>query len=186
MARTDALRSLTGGTSSTRPTVSSSVACPAGGWKAADLWRRFTCSEREELGDSLATTFVREVCLLLKRYDSGERTSKAGDHINLKNHYLNQWAMPPEIATVLNATFSIDTERFASPLNVAADTLTTSIRATETRRGRRRRPPRGRRNGGSAAGRARTFSFFDTWRDNTGSSVKRLSGQRSNAVTIHH
>ena len=92
------------------------------GWKAADLWRRFTCSEREELGDSLATTFVREVCLLLKRYESGERTSKAGDHINLKNL---QWAMPPEIATVLNATFSIDTERFASPLNVvAADTLT--------------------------------------------------------------
>jgi hypothetical protein len=90
------------------------------GWKVEDLWRRFNDANLDDAlcADLKPGSFVKEVCLLLKRYINGERTDKSGHSVNLKNH----WAVPSDIFAPLTATFRLQTERFASPLNVSAHT----------------------------------------------------------------
>jgi hypothetical protein len=58
------------------------------------------------------------VCLLFARYASGERKDSDGKTENLKQ----QWHVPPAIHDALAAAFSLSTERFASPLDIAAST----------------------------------------------------------------
>jgi hypothetical protein len=89
-------------------------------WKTKDLLRRYLlmCGNEEVVSRLHPRGFVQEVCHLMRRYENGERTDKSGTYVNLKNH----WAVPSDIYSALSQAFTLSTERFASPLNVAVET----------------------------------------------------------------
>jgi len=75
--------------------------------RLADLWRRWRGDKAEGDSPLEQAGFARDVAALLARYNK-----------DLTNH----WALPADIYSTLKYALGIDTERFASPLNVSPST----------------------------------------------------------------
>lgn len=86
-------------------------------WRTDDLWARYSSSPRPLPDGTCPLPFADEVVLLLLRYKDG-RVNGSGTSVKLHNH----WATPPGVTVALHTALSVDTELFASPLNVHPQT----------------------------------------------------------------
>ena len=86
--------------------------------RMAQLWHRYKQVDQSTLTFA-PKTFGEEVVMLMRRYKSGTKAgSAATGRVIMKNH----WAVPDEYMTALRNITGLIGERFASPLNVKADT----------------------------------------------------------------
>ena len=85
--------------------------------RVKQLYARFSTASVHH-SSLLPAPFADEVVLLLRRYRQRSKATVADRTVRLENH----WALPSNVMSALQTVLGVDTEMFASPLNVHSAT----------------------------------------------------------------